>query len=69
MGRLPAPLESPQKRNKLWGFGRGHRRSWKMKEVLVKQEDSDEVVKKEDDNADDLDLHLSNIDDIINGRA
>ena len=38
-------------------------------EVMVKQEGVDVVVKKEDDNTDDLDLDLPSIDDIINGRS
>jgi hypothetical protein len=40
-------------------------------EVVVKQEVADKMVKKEeeDDNADDLDLDLPSIDDLINGRA
>lgn len=38
-------------------------------EVMVKQEGADVVVEKEDDNADDLDLDLPSIDDIINSRS
>jgi hypothetical protein len=38
-------------------------------EVIVKQESADMIVKKEDDNADDRNLDLPNIDDIINGRS
>jgi hypothetical protein len=37
--------------------------------VVIKQDDADVVVKKEDDNADDRDLDLPSIDDIINGRS
>jgi hypothetical protein len=64
-------LESPQKRKQtVGGFGRGDRRSWKIKEeVAVKQEDTDMVVKKEDDDADGLDLDLPCIDHIITGRS
>ena len=38
-------------------------------EVVVKQEGAGMVVKKEDNNADDRDLDLPSIDDIINGRS
>ena len=42
-------------------------------EVMLKREDAGEAVKQEnadeDDNADDLDLDLPSIDDIINSRA
>jgi hypothetical protein len=64
-------LSLPRSENKLWGrFGRGNRRSWKIKEeVAVKQEDTDMVVKKEDDDADGLDLDLPCIDHIITGRS
>ena len=37
--------------------------------MVVKEEDAGEVVKEEDNNADDVDLDLPNIDDIINGRS
>jgi hypothetical protein len=36
---------------------------------MVKQEGADVVIKKEDDDADDRDLDLPSIDDIINGRS
>ena len=36
---------------------------------MVKQENADEVVKKDDDNADHLDLDLPSTDNIINGRS
>ena len=39
------------------------------KEEVVKQEGTDTVVKKEDDNTDDRGLDLPSIDDIINGRS
>ena len=56
--------------NKLRGFGRRDRRSWKIKEeIMVKQEDTDMVVKKDDNNADSLDLDLPSIDHIIDSRS
>jgi hypothetical protein len=56
--------------NKLVGFGRGNGPSWKIKEeVVVKQEDTDMMMKKGDGNTDSLDLDLPSIDHIINGRS
>jgi hypothetical protein len=36
---------------------------------MMKREGADVVVKKKDDSADDRNLDLPNIDDIINGRS
>ena len=65
-------LKSPQKRKQAVGIRT--RRQAQLEdgeEVMLKQEDAEKMVKKEekDDDADDLDLDLPSIDDLINGRA
>jgi hypothetical protein len=66
-----ASLESPQKRKQAVGVRT--RRQAQLEdgeEVMLKQEDAEKMVKEEeDDEADDLDLDLPSIDDLINGRA
>ena len=67
---LRAFLDLLRSENKPWGFERGDSRSWKIEEeVMMKQEDTDMVMKKEDGSADSLDLDLPSIYHIINGRS
>jgi hypothetical protein len=47
--------------NKLWGI--------RIRRQAQLEDEEEVVVKKEDDNADDRDLDLPSIDDIINGRS
>jgi hypothetical protein len=66
-GRLPEP---PQKRKQAAGARTRKQAQLEDEEgVVVKQEGADVMVKKEDESADDLDLDLPSIDDIINGRS
>jgi hypothetical protein len=63
-------LGSPQKRNQ--AVRTRTRRQAQLgdeEEAVMKQEGADVVVKNEYDDADDRDLDLPSIDDIINGRS